>query len=442
MTMRPFVGCSVPSWLLLIGILAAIGLAPDAASASLGEQCSGASIAGKGTELQQSLQSSWNASFNKASDNSPRACSGTQGAKLKPGVTYSDVPDRTGLEAWGVDGYAADFGVGDAFIGTGEPPNAIEREEIAAHSSLPPGDSLETIPVLQYPIAIIMRLPSDCRASGTTTDGLIVLKNKWLEEIWRGKIHDWEEILGGSTGNQFMKVAGCKPNTPITRVVNSEGSGPSATLKKYLYLINKEKTIVGTRGWRELAEGASDVEWPGTVIRPSEGSEEAIVELVAKTPGSIGFVTLATADKRNLFNHIGGGGRYRERLVAAIQDDGLNAGAPSQAYRTPDTNLCDDTEYIDPEKGGLPPTIFSLWNGVTANITQPANAYSLCGLSYDLTLTKYSQYPGTSEAEATTVNNFLKFALSESIGGGEEGKQSLPLPLLEVARRGAERIQY
>jgi ABC-type phosphate transport system substrate-binding protein len=442
MTMRPIVRCFVSSWLLLVGILAIAGLAPDAASASLGEQCSGGSIVGKGTELQQSLQSSWNSSFNKASDKSPRACSGTQGAKLKPGVAYSDVSDRTGLEAWGVGGHAANFGVEDAFIGTGEPPNAVEREEIAVHSSLPPGGSLETIPVLQYPIAIIMRLPSDCRASGAVSDGTIALKNKWLEEIWRGKIHNWEEILGGPTGNQFMKVAGCNPNTSITRVVSGEGSGPSATLKKYLYLIDKEKTIVGTRGWRELAEGTSNVEWPGTVIRPSEGGEEAIVELVAKTPGSIGFVTLATADKRNLFNHLNGGGRYEERLIPAIQNDGLSTAPPPEGYVTPDGRLCNNTEYIDPEKGGLPPSIFSLWNGVTTSITQPANAYPLCGLSYDLTLTKYSQYPGTSEPEATTVNNFLRFALSESVGGGEEGTRTLPLPLLEVARRGAERIQY
>src|SRR3984957_7899281 len=238
----------VPVCLFLVVIFVAFS-APGAAKASLGEQCSGDPIVGKGSELQQGQQALWGSSFNEAGDKSPRACSGTQGAKLEPGVGYLSVGNRIGLEAWGVNGHTANFGLEDAFIGTGEPPNATEREEIVSHSSLPAGDGLQTIPVLQYPVAIIVQLPLHCLPDSKASGGMLALSNKTLEEIWRGKSDNWEEVLGGSTGKRFLKTEGCEPNPPIPRVVTSESSGPSATLKKYLYLVIKEKTVVGGRGW-------------------------------------------------------------------------------------------------------------------------------------------------------------------------------------------------
>lgn len=436
--------CRIVSFcVLLVGTMVPL-VASSAANAALGEQCSGSSIMGRGSELQESQLSLWTSSFSNSKNTGPRACSGTQGAKLKPSVGYLSVGEQAGLEAWGVDGHAANFGPEDAFIGTDEPPNATQREEILAHSNAPGESSLETIPVLRYAVAIIVRLPSHCRPTSDAVLGYFVLDNKTLEEIWRGKIHDWDEVLGGAGGNRFVKPEeGCNGSTPITRIVSDEAAGSSWTLKKYLYLINKEKNIVGTLGWRELAEGPNNNEWPGTVTRTSEGSEEAVAKLVAATPGSIGFVNWTTAYK--LFTKSGGGGEYRERFVAQVQNNGLRTTAPV-SYEIPGTALdetpCATTEYIDPEKGGLPPTAFSLWNGVTTNTSQPSRTYPICGLSYDLALTRYSQFPGTTEAEATTVSNFLRFALSKSVGGGEEGPQTLPLAILEKSRRGAERIQY
>jgi ABC-type phosphate transport system substrate-binding protein len=429
-----------PFCLLLAGVMAPF-VAPSVASASLGEQCSGSSIMGIGSELQENQQGLWSSAFNSASNKSPSACSGTQGAKLKPSVGYLTVGGQAGLEAWGVDGHAVNFGLEDAFIGTDEPPNATQREEIVSHSSAPSSGSIVTIPVQRYAVAIVFHLPLNCRPTSSVVLGYFVLDSKMLEEVWRGKIHDWDELLGGEGGNRFVKPEdGCKGDTPITRVVGGEDSGSSWTLKRYLYLINKEKNIIGTLGWRELAEGSNNTEWPGTVTRPSEGGEEAIAKLVTETPGSIGFVDWTTVQVS--FTKPGGGGEYRARFVAPIQNNGVRT-APPVVYVTPSrqSTICQTTEYADPEKGGLPPTAFSLWNGVTTKTTQPGPAYPLCGLSYDIALTRYSQFPGTTQAEATTVSNFLRFSLSKSAGGEGTGL-TLPLTVLEEARRGAERIQY
>ncbi len=445
MMVRLIVSRIVTFCLLLVGATV-LSIAPSVANASpgsLGEQCSGSSITGVGSELQEGQQSLWGNAFNSASNKSLRACSGTQGAKLKPGVNYLTVGGQTGLEAWGVGGHAAHFGIEDAFIGTDEPPNATQRGEILSHASTPGISALESIPISRYAVAIIVHLPSHCRPTSDAVPGYFVLDSKMLEEIWRGKIHDWDEVLGGPGGNRFVKPEeGCTGSTPITRVVSDEASGTAWTLKKYLYLIDKEKNILGTLGWRELAEGSDNTEWPGTVTHSSEGSEEAIANLVVATPGSIGLVDWAIGSK-SFSSKLGGGGEYHERFIAEIQNNGLRTTAPV-SYATPGTldSPCERTEFTDPEKGGLPPTTASSWNGVTTDTVQPERVYPLCGLSYDLALARYSEFPGTTEAEATTASNFLRFVLSKSVGGGEGGPQTLPLGILEKSRRGAERVQY
>ena len=46
--------------------------------------------------------------------------------------------------------------------------------------------------------------------------------------------------------------------------------------------------------------------------------------------------------------------------------------------------------------------------------------YPICGIGYALSLTKFSDYPGTELGEATTVSNFLSFVLATSTDGGQE----------------------
>jgi ABC-type phosphate transport system substrate-binding protein len=428
-------------------LLVAVALVvPSTARASLGAQCSGSSILDRGSFLQSEIQKTLSSSFNNPEDHNSQACSGTQGAMLEPKVSYVPDGNQAGLQSWGVEGHAADFSASNAFIVTDEPPNGTQREEIVGHSSEPHWGSLQTIPVLGYTVAVVVNLPAHCKANNETSSdkGFLVLTNRTLEKIWRGQIHDWNEIAdsGDVVHNLAEKI--CDPNVPITRVVSVDNSGASLTLKKYLYLINKEKNIVGSLGWRELAVGSAGTEWPGTVTRPSEEGEEAVANTVANTPGSIGVVDL-TLHAEELFTGLKKeGGEQHERFITPLQNNGL-VGSASATYTklTPDSYdaECVNVQYTNDGVSGLPASTFSLWSPVTTKTTE--SSYTLCGLSYVLALTKYSEYPGANEAQATTVSNYLRFVFSMSRGGGlEEFRSGLSSQLLEESRRGVEQIQY
>jgi|HubBroStandDraft_3_1064219.scaffolds.fasta_scaffold28962_2 ABC-type phosphate transport system substrate-binding protein len=422
---------------------------PSTAGASRGEQCSGSSIEGQGTQSQKQVQEKLISAFNNEEDHSVRACSGAQGAMLEPKVGYAPTGDLAGLESWGVNGHAADFSASNAFIATAEPPNSARREEIVAHSSEPHWGSLQTIPMQQYTVAIIVNLPTHCKANNTTQPkGFLVLTNKTLERIWRGQIGDWNEITDSGDVIHNLADNDCNPNVPITRIVSRGGSGSSWTLEKYLYLIDKEKNVVGSDGWRELSESpaGAGAEWPGTVTRPSKEGEEAVTDLVDATPGSIAAVALTPRVEEEFTGGVtrGAAGEGQQRFIAPIQNNGLGGGAAATYTRiTPNSfgSECRGVSYTNEGTLGLPPSTFSLWNSVTTKTTE--SGYTICGLSYILALTKYSEYPGTTEAEATTVYDYLRFMFSISHGGGlEEFHAGLSTPLLEESRRGVEVIQY
>ncbi|HTA15880.1 MAG TPA: substrate-binding domain-containing protein [Solirubrobacteraceae bacterium] len=433
-------------WLtVVVGLVLAALATPGGAEASLGERCSGSSIAAQGSWLQVADQESLGHSFNDTEDHSPRACSGTQGAMLEPKVSYTPTGNLSGLQSWGAGGHAADFSASNALIATDVPPNATQREEIVAHSSEPEWASLETIPVQQYTVAVIVNLPAHCKANNDTSHrGFLALTSRTLEKIWQGQIHNWNEIADSGDVVENLAEKNCDPSTPITRVVSRDDSGSSWTLEKYLYLIDKEKNVIGSQGWRELAEGPAGAQWPGTVTRPSEEGEEAVASLVAATPGSIAVVSM-TPQVEELFT--GGvtrdAGEGRERSIALLQNNGLvGSGSATYVKLSPhSSNACSGVVYTNDGVLGLPAGSSSLWNGVTTKITE--SGYSLCGLSYVLALRKYSQYPGTSEAEATTVSDYLRFTFSISHGGGlEQFHPDLSAQLLEESRRGAEAIGY
>jgi hypothetical protein len=80
---------------------------------------------------------------------------------------------------------------------------------------------------------------------------------------------------------------------------------------------------------------------------------------------------------------------------------------------------------------------------VTTKTAEPH--YPICGLTYDLSFHEYSKYPGTSLAEATTVNNYLLFELAQ-FGGQELIKKHdyypLPSAIQAEAREGSEKTKF
>jgi len=411
----------VPACIISALALAAL-VAPGAANAALGAQCSGANVTGQGASaLSLAFHSVWIAGFNSTADK--YACNGTQGTKALPTVTYTNTGSGAGLESWGVAKHAATFGVTNAFVGTSEAPNAAQKAEIEANESTLVPETLETVPVVQFSTAIIVNLPSGCTATSTSNKGRLVLNNSTLEGIWRGTITKWSEIIDG--GDTFSG-AGCNAATTITRIVRKDSSGPAHFLKKYLGLINNasfesEKGV--TKTWNEVSEGPENTTWPkaAAVVKTPEKGEAAEDKLVAETPGSIGFGNMAEIRSSGSFTPSPGtGGPKTARFWVPIQDK-----EGTVTYADPASNKdvaalaeanCAKTEYTNGEVAFPPANVLAPWNEVTTKTTEPK--YTICGLAFVLALHSYSAYPGTSLEEATTVNNFLRYVTDTSKEGG------------------------
>jgi|HubBroStandDraft_4_1064222.scaffolds.fasta_scaffold41045_1 ABC-type phosphate transport system substrate-binding protein len=437
----------VPACILSAAAVAAL-VAPGAASAgTIGEQCSGANITGKGSSLQKLAQQTvWDPGFNTSAN--ARGCNGTQGSKGKPTVTYESVGSGAGMEAWGINGHA--FEGSNGYVGTDEPPNSTQIAEIESHKLKAKAEStLETIPVLQGAVAIIVRLPKFCSGASNAYKGRLVLDNVTLEAIWHGTITKWNEITDDGDHLAGANCTAAQQESKIIRVVRKDQSGTTSIFKKYLALINGGK-VFGELGWREISEGLPNVEdWPGEVTRPAGTGGGELVKKVAETFGSIGYANLADAQSNGSFTSPNGGAGLN-RFWVPIQNNGVEQ--KEETYADPSTNNegvelsnanCTNTEYTNGETPFPPASTLEPWNEVTTRTSE--THYTLCGLSYDLTFHEYSKYPGTSLNEATTVNNFLRYVLA--IGGGQallnkHDYLALPSALEVEGREGAEKTKF
>ena len=77
---------------------------------------------------------------------------------------------------------------------------------------------------------------------------------------------------------------------------------------------------------------------------------------------------------------------------------------------------CAKTVYTNGAEPFPPPSVTETWNQVTTSITLKEKTYPLCNFTYVLAFTNYSLLAGTSEAEATSVNNYVKFLSSKKEG--------------------------
>jgi ABC-type phosphate transport system substrate-binding protein len=416
----------LPACILAAAVVAAL-VAPGAASASLGTPCSGVAIVGQGSSFQKLAQELWDPSFNTAP--SKYACNGTQGSKGTPKVgPYNPSGSGAGLKSWGADGSGEHkYEATNAYAGTDEAPNPTEKAEIEANELKLIPNTVLTVPIAQGADVIIVNLPTGCTATSTSNKGRLVLNNSTLEAIWRGTISKWSEI---TDNGDKLSGTGCNPATSITRAVRLDASGTTHILKRYLSLISKSpfETEKGeNKTWNEVAEGTENTTWPkaATVVRPSGNGNGKLVAKVAETPGSIGYSDLATARANSAFIPPTGGAN-KATFWVPIQ----NKSGETVTYADPSKNKdvaalneanCAKTEYTNGETAFPPASVTESWSEVTTKTSEPK--YTICGLTYDLALSSYSDYAGTSEGEATTVENFLSYVLDTSAAG--KGGQSV-----------------
>ncbi len=404
------------------------------------KQCEGGNILGAGSSAQKLAQKEvWDSEakgkglgFNIGKNKA--ACSAAAKHK-EPEVKYESIGSGAGLEKWGVNGKP--FNTGYGFVATDEPVNQEQKEEIEEHNLTATGKEVQSIPVLQFAVAVLIHLPAGCEATSTPDPGRLVLSNHTLEEIWNPEpenkktgITKWSQI---KEDGDSVSGTGCNANETIKHVVRLDESGTSHVFKRYLGLIQTQlvtgafENENGQKGetWNAEAEGEGNQVWPKAdhVIRPgATGGGEEVAKVFAEE-SSIGYANLA--DARGKF-----GVASKERFWAPVEDSGAKATKTAEKFADPSTLLeettttpqnsnCTGEKYTNGTSAEKFPPKFTYltWNNVTSETKQ--KKYPICGLTYDMGLTNAQSY-GLTEATFQTATDYLHFVTNVAKEGGED----------------------
>ncbi len=488
-------------------LVAAIAPGTASAHSDLNEkQCEGTAIKGHGSSFQAPILQKWATDFNEISgkpNKNAKGCGGTQGSKGKPKVEYLQGGANSGsgacLHGMGAESTEplkiAEF----PYCGTDEAPNPKQKSEIEKNKTGGEEESLETIPVVQGSVAVIVHLPKGCLATseikkGTETVklGRLVLDQKVIEGVYKGSIETWEALLKkqGEEGTGANKGAGKDAITcenpeelkkTITPVVRLDHSGTTHIFKAFLEQVNPSELIpmeaypeeIGgkktgcgealaekSEKWSETAEACQNQRWPtkAHILRGTESGNPGVIKQVNQTSSSIGYADLAVARGEKFFSSAGQeGGENEPKFWAEVQDTklpetkGFSDPASNGDVEAAANSRCKVTKYTEEAGKKFPPeNTRKPWNQAKAELVE--KEYSICGLTYDLTFRQYGFYPGLEEpilgkGEATTVHDFLRWALNKAKeGGGSLIKgsdyEALPSNILEEAEDGAEEIGY
>jgi hypothetical protein len=403
----------------------AVGGVSAGSALALGTQCSGANIKGEGSTLQTKAQTIWEGSAESKGFNgstNAAACSGTQGSKAKPTVTYTGTGSGAGMEAWGLNSSELKRSE-ENYIGTDEAPagpvgtSGTQLNQIRAGLRTKSATTnVAVIPVTQTAIAIVANPPTNCSfKEGITNEG--------LEKAFNGKGGTWASIGAEGTG--------CTAS--LTRVVRFDESGTSYQFKHYLSKLPGGSSsfctsVYGSKKWSELQSASASLgttpnqTWPNceesssTLVRPAAGGGGEEVKKVNTTTGSIGYAALADAE-----NNITG-----TTVILKVQN-GEVSGKPTfatPALTSTKTANCANVAYNLPKNESG--TVFSTWSeaGTHANAdwsevygSNPeitGTKYPICALTWDLAATNSTGVFGSSIAQ--TVSDYLKYVVS-STGG-------------------------
>lgn len=495
----------------LSAVTAAVLIAPGVASAiDLGKRCTGSNIEAQGSSLQHIAQEVWgvpgngfNKTFTFENEVTKTLEEGnTIGCSKAPTVTYHSTGSGAGLKAFGAEGVAPNYEK-NLFAGTDEAPNETQKGEIESHAEGAEAKSLETVPILQGAVAVVVRLPEGCLVNNEVEGfkGRLLLKAKTLDEIYLGKKSKWSEITDNGDHLYAEKGKTCNAATSITRVVRADHSGTTHIIKEFLAEANLNTTeeeqkftaeayneveVEGKKEqpckaalpeeeetWGQVAVGCENQRWPAaaSIVRPFKKTGPAVAEKVAETPSSIGYAGLAEARSVGSFSNTGVGGSYKNKFWAPIQNN-FNPEKPAEpaTYADPASNNdveakgnanCSGTSYTDGKEKFPPESTRVTWAAARAKVSQ--THYAICGLTYDLALRQYGKYtkgletgslPAT-KAQATTAENYLLYAVRgyqsknakaevTGEGGGFQIKNhdflALPTEILKKSETGIKEI--
>ncbi len=419
-----------------VGMAAAAALAmglPGVASAKVkwktdvSAQCEGSNIQGEGSTFQAPAEFQWtgfnakgeaeSTGFNHSS--SSLACSGSKQPKVEYINREKGIDEGSGscLKSWGngIESFGETKKTGSEedtyprvsrfpFCGTDEAPSKGVKEEFEstkftdheAGFASGNGEAIESIPVAQGAVAMVVHLPEACFAESTieTSKGKeetvhrLALDQRIIRGIYEGAITTWAEAVSKQEAEGGAKnVLNCEPssaaNDTIHVVVRRDKSGTTHIFKSFLAQIEPEteptfeafETINGTEhpcekghateekyknpdaeSWEAVQEGCQNQRWPEAahVVRPAKSGNPGVLEEVNNKESSIGYADLAVAAEKKWFTqkeevegsgkaavhtHNGGGENskkeYEHRFWAVVQDS--TPGEADPTYEDPST---------------------------------------------------------------------------------------------------------
>ena len=385
---------------LLVGAVAvALGIGGVGAGGAVAAPlCTGSNIIGEGASLQKvSQQTTWIPGFQ-----GPGGECFEKGTE--PKVTYEALGSGAGLTAWDFNGPdAKPFDTSRGFTATDDAPTTtqIGNAETAAG-----GAKVLVIPVTQTSIAVAVNPPAECDVEELT--------NKQFESIFRGNIKNWGKI-------DTAFGTGCA-GAPITRVVRKDGSGTTFQFKNYLFQVNsaslactspastwKDLMPIGTGSkpnitWPENGVGGCGATTLSPVVTGAANGNGPLIEKVNATDGSIGYAAISDIESKKV------AGTHSVRL----QNNGLvklaNATFAEPAIEANKSANCASAQYTVPAAArvGTGTGLSVDWSAVFGAAPKIGGEdYPLCTLTYDMALNDYSAKAGFTEAQVTTVRDYL-----------------------------------
>ena len=184
-------------------------------------------------------------------------------------LNYQSIGSGGGVKQW--TNNTVDFGASDAYLAD---------SEIAAAAAN--GEPVE-IPVTFGAVVVAYNLPA--------VSGPLKMTPDIIANIFLGKITKWNDaaIAAANPGAVL-------PDTDISVVHRSDGSGTTSIFTKYLSAVSPD--WVQTVGGGDPAKsGAKEVEWP---VGLGASGNEGVTQGITQTEGGVGYIELAYALKNNI----------------------------------------------------------------------------------------------------------------------------------------------
>jgi len=446
---------------LALGLLATIGMAPQANAAFTTTECEGANVLGRGASFAQAAHGAWEFNFRNI------FCSDG------PNITYDPAGSGAGRTAMALRGPSD-----PRFGGTDDPLTTSQKATINAGDALNPNDDglIHQVPAAVGAVSVVVNFPNGCDATllnaanrtdaaGTGDDNLARARfsKDTLEKIFAKEagFDRWDDVF-----TELQADVDC--DKPIVRVVRFDASGTTFAFKDYLHRID------GAQGWLTTYQTGTNGnrEWPSatfgtggqcaTTAAPGNADDavdqltsacangaENLVAKLSTVDGGIGYADVASARTSVPTYAVNpAGSTPPDKYWTQVQ----NGDSPTPDWEEPTSDPvgftttgdrganCTTTQFVSVGTSTL-----GDWSQ-TSGVNSPTG-YGICTLTYGMVFDDNAEVYGVSaleEQRARTVKDYWASIVDDSGQDLLPLNDYAPLPagILTIARAGVDAIDW